>query len=221
MSILDQPPKLINANWQQWSQRVSTWLAQTRSALRHKVTGESAAEDGVLLWDREHSEPVISIDGRYVPLVIEGGYGAFIRTTDVIPSAINTAEVVTLDSNGFSDRIDFGTPSSRIVFEDAGIYTLSFSAQLTSLNGTVKTVWFWPRINGTDSENSTVKVSIKDNATTTVVSRTQVFQVSANDYLEIFWATDNLHLKLEAAPATAFAPAAPSVILTVARVRQV
>lgn len=221
MSLQHIPPKPIGENWLNWSQRLVAYLVQVRSQLRQKTSEESAAEDGVLLWDREHSEPVISIDGRYVPLVIEGGYGAFRRTTDVIPSAINTAEVVTLDSNGFSDRIDFGTPSSRIVFEDGGIYTLSFSAQLTSLNGTVKTVWFWPRINGTDSENSTVKVSIKDNSTTTVVSRTQVFQVSANDYLEIFWATDNLNLKLEAVPATAFAPAAPSVILTVARVRQV
>ena len=208
-------------NWINWAQRLSAYLVKTRAILRHKIEGESAKDNGLLLWDGEHSEPVISIDGRYVPLVIEGGYGAFIRTTDVIPAVINTAEVVTLDSNGFSDRIDFGTPSSRIVFEDAGIYTLSFSVQLTSLGGAVKTVWFWPRINGIDSENSTVKVSIKDNSTTTVVSRTQVFQVSANDYLEIFWATDNLNLKLEAVPATAFAPAAPSVILTVARVRQV
>ena len=221
MSILDSPPKLLNGNWPQWAQRTSVWLARTRSALRHKVAGESAAEDGVLLWDRDHSEPVISIDGRYVPLVIEGGYGAFRRTTDVIPTVINAAEIVTLDSNGFSDRIDFGTPSSRIVFEDAGIYTLSFSVQLTSLGGAVKTVWFWPRINGTDAPDSTVKVSIKDNATTTVVSRTQVFQVSANDYIEIIWATDNLNLKLEAVPATAFAPAAPSVILTIARIRQI
>ena len=221
MSIIENPPRVLNSNWAQWAQRLTIWLAKTRSELRHKGATESATEDGILLWDREHSEPVISIDGRYVPLVIEGGYGAFIRTTDVIPAVINTAEVITLDSNGFSDRIDLGTPSSRIVFEDAGIYTLSFSTQLTSLGGAVKTVWFWPRINGTDSENSTVKVSIKDNATTAVVSRTQVFQVSANDYLEIFWATDNLNLKLEAVPATAFAPAAPSVILTVARVRQV
>ena len=221
MSIQHTPPKPLGNSWDNYAQRLSAYLVQVRSQLRYVGTGESAAEDGVLLWDRDHSEPVISIDGRYVPLVIEGGYGAFRRTTDVIPAVINTAEVIALDSNGFSDRIDFGTPSSRIVFEDAGIYTLSFSVQLTSLGGAVKTVWFWPRINGTDSENSTVKVSIKDNATTTVVSRTQVFQVSANDYLEIFWATDNLNLKLEAVPATAFAPAAPSVILTVARVRQV
>ena len=65
MSIQDQPPKLINLNWLQWAQRTSAWLATTRSSLRHRGTGESAAEDGVLLWDRETGYPVISKSGGF------------------------------------------------------------------------------------------------------------------------------------------------------------
>ena len=220
MSILDQPPKLINLNWLQWAQRTSAWLALTRSALRHKLTGESAAEDGVLLWDAVEEQPVVSLDGAYVPIVLRGGYGAFTRTTDATVTTINTATTIPLDSTSSSEDIALGTPTSRVVFADAGIYMLSFSAQLTSSNASVKTVWFWPRVNGVDAQGSTIKVSIKENNTTTVLSRTQIFNVLAGDYLEIMWASSDLAVKLQAVPATAFAPSTPSVVLTAARIRQ-
>ena len=220
MSILDVPPKLLNDNWPQWAQRTSLWLARTRSSLRHKVAGESAAEDGVLLWDQIESQPVVSLDGEYVPIVLRGGYGAFTRTTDATITTINTATTIPLDSTSSSEDIALGTPTSRVVFADAGIYMLSFSAQLTSSNASLKTVWFWPRVNGVDAQGSTIKVSIKENDTTTVLSRTQIFNVLAGDYLEIMWASNSLAIKLEAVPATAFAPSTPSIVLTAARIRQ-
>lgn len=84
MSLLDNPPKLINTNWQQWSQRTSTWLARTRSALRHKVNGESAAEDGVLLWSQTNKHPVISVDGAFVPILTARGFTVSTLPTGVI-----------------------------------------------------------------------------------------------------------------------------------------
>jgi len=74
LSLLDNPPKLINANWQQWAQRTATWLSRTRSALRHKVTGESAAEDGVLLWNQVNKYPVVSVDGVFVGISLNSGF---------------------------------------------------------------------------------------------------------------------------------------------------
>mgnify|MGYP003124697420 CR=1 FL=1 len=67
MSLQDRPPALVGGNWQQWAQRLVTWLAATRSALRHKGSTESAAENGVLLWDRS-GYPVISKNGAWVEL---------------------------------------------------------------------------------------------------------------------------------------------------------
>ena len=69
MSILDAPPKLLNGNWPQWAMRTSVWLAKTRSALRHKVSGESAAEDGLLLWDSA-GYPVVSKNGVFTGLMV-------------------------------------------------------------------------------------------------------------------------------------------------------
>ena len=220
MSIQQTPPKPLGNSWDNYAQRLSAYLVQVRSQLRYVGTGESAAEDGVLLWDQIESQPVVSLDGEYVPIVLRGGYGAFTRTTDATITTINTATTIPLDSTSSSEDIALGTPTSRVVFADAGIYMLSFSAQLTSSNASVKTAWFWPRVNGVDAQGSTIKVSIKENNTTTVLSSTQIFNVLAGDYLEIMWASSDLAIKLEAVPATAFAPATPSVVLTAARIRQ-
>jgi len=84
LSILDQPPKLINLNWMQWAQRTSAWLALTRSALRHKGASESAAEDGVLLWNQTGEYPVISVGGAYVPVQIARGYTVSTLPTGVV-----------------------------------------------------------------------------------------------------------------------------------------
>jgi hypothetical protein len=52
------------------------------------------------------------------------------------------------------------------------------------------------------------------------MSRSAIFNVSTNDYLEAYWATDDANVSLDASTATAFAPATPSVILSVTRLRQ-
>jgi hypothetical protein len=52
------------------------------------------------------------------------------------------------------------------------------------------------------------------------MSRSAIFNVTADDYLEAYWATDDADATLDASAATAFAPATPSVILSVTRLRQ-
>jgi len=220
MRIIDAPPKVLNSNWAQWAQRLNIWLSKTRSELRHKGTTESATEDGILLWDPVRTDPVISVDGEYVHIVLEGGYGSFTNTTDHNLAATNTATAIDFDTTSLSDDISLNAGGDRVIFSHAGVYSISFSTQITSSSGSLKTVWFWPRVNGVDVAGSTIKVSIKDNSATTVMSRTAVFTLSDNDYLQAMWAADSTDVKLEAAPATAFAPSTPSAILTASRIRQ-
>jgi hypothetical protein len=70
------------------------------------------------------------------------------------------------------------------VFDQAGEYLLSFTAQITSTSASTANFWFWPRVNGTDTAGSTIKASLHQNAATTVVSRTVIFYIDANDYVE-------------------------------------
>ena len=214
------PPKPVGSNWVNWAQRLSAYLAQTRSLLRHKVEGESAQNDGILLWDDSEYEPVVSVGGEYVPIVLEGGFGAFVDTTDQSPAVINTAYAITFNTTSQSDKVTLGTPTSRIVFEDKGLYEVSFSVQLTSSSSSAKDVWFWPRVNGVDVANTAMKITVSENSATIALSRTAFFSFNANDYLEAMWASDSTDVSIHAVAATSFAPATPSVILSATRIHR-
>jgi len=147
-------------------------------------------------------------------------YGTFVDTTDQTAAIVNTPYPITFNTTGTSDGIYIGTPTSRLYFENAGFYNLKFTAQVTSSSASTKTLWFWPRVNGADVPNSSMKMSISNNGFTATISRSVSMSFNAGDYLEATWATDDITVTLEAAPSTAFAPATPSVILAIHEITQ-
>ena len=218
MSIAQNPPPPLGPDWKPWGERLIDYLKKVRSKLPFFETGDSATEDGVMLWDTS-GYPVISKGGEYRQIVLADGFGTFVSNTDQTTTA-NTATAISWDSMPFGDGVSLGTPTSRVVFAEGGYYLVAFSVQITSSSASTKTLYFWPRLNGSDIANSTIKVSLHDNGGTIVMSRSAIFNVSTNDYLEAYWATDDANVSLDASTATAFAPATPSVILSVTRLRQ-
>jgi hypothetical protein len=195
------------------------FLGQTRSSLVQQTGDETAAEDGIMMWDRENGYPVVSRDGEFRQIVLADGYAFFGQDADITAASTNTAYAITYDAPPMADGISLGTPASRIVFEEGGTYLLAFSAQITSTSGSTVAFRFWPRINGVDVAGSTMVANLHQNNATTVISRTAIFQVSAGDYLEAMWATDSTSGYLHATAATAYAPAAPSTSLSITRIR--
>jgi hypothetical protein len=66
---------------------------------------------------------------------------------------------------------------------------------------------------------STIVASLHNNGATFVVSRTAIFTVTAGAVLNIMWAVSSTSGILKAHAATAYAPAAPSMTLTITRVQ--
>ena len=214
MSFYGAPP--VGPDFKVWAEKFSAWLMRTRSFLTHRRDYDSAAEDGVILWDRENKYPVVSKDGAFVQIVLEDGQYAGAVTTDQTAAAINTAYALTYTSS-IAEGVTNGTPASRLVFEEAGQYMISFSAQIASTSSSTVNFWFWPRINGTDVTGSTMKNALHQNNSVLVVSRSAIFDVSAGDYLEAMWAVDSTSGFLDATTATAFAPAAPASTIAITR----
>ena len=158
----------------------------------------------------------------YVRTIIEQQlyYGAFADTTDQTAAAINTAYGITFNTTSTSNGVSLGTPTSRIVATNSGLYEFSFSTQITSTSASTKTVTFFPRKNGVDITNSAMKATITGASTTLSVSRSMFFSLNAGDYIEAMWATDDTGVTLESAPSTAFAPATPSAIMSVSQIAQ-
>jgi hypothetical protein len=216
MTQQQRAPEPRGDDWKVWARRLMQHLGQTRIPLVQQTGEEPAADDGLLMWDRENKYPVVSKDGAWVQIVLEDGQYSGAITTDQTAAAINTAYALTYTSS-VAEGITNGTPSSRLVFAEAGQYMVSFSAQIASTSSSTVNFWFWPRINGTDVAGSTMKNALHQNNAVLVVSRSAIFDVSAGDYLEAMWAVDSTSGFLEATAATAFAPAAPASTIAITR----
>ena len=201
-----------------WAENIRRFLGKALNQLDAKDQYSSAAEDGVILWDRENKYPVVSKDGAFVQIILEDGHASFYRTTDVTAAAVNTAYAITYDAPSGNVGIDRdATDNSKIVFDQAGEYLVMFSAQISSTSSSTVKFYFWPRLNGTDATNNTIIYSLHQNDATVVVSRSAKFDVSAGDYLQVMWAVDSTSGFLDASAATAFSPAAPATTLHITR----
>jgi hypothetical protein len=147
-------------------------------------------------------------------------YGEFTKTSDQSPAVINTAYALTFDNSDISEGISIGSPASRIVVVQSGLYQFDATVQISSTSSSAKTVWLWFRKNGTDVANSARLVTININNGYTAVSMSEFFSLAANDRIEIMFAANDTAITVDNVAATAFAPAAPAVVLAVSQIQQ-
>jgi hypothetical protein len=60
MTQQQRAPEPKGNDWQAWGRRLMIFLGQTRSALVQQTGGETAAEDGIIMWDRTKKYVVVS-----------------------------------------------------------------------------------------------------------------------------------------------------------------
>ena len=206
----------IGPDLSQWGRQLTNFLQRNLTKLFFKTASDNPSENGILLWDDVNEYPVISKNGAWVQVVLEDGHYLGAITADQTAASSNTAYALTYTSS-ISAGITNGTPASRIVFDEAGEYMISFSAQISAGASSSVDFYFWPKINGVDVTGSTMVNTLKNNGARLVVSRSSIFQVSAGDYLEAYWAVSDTNGFLDATAATAFCPAAPASTIAITR----
>ena len=200
-----------------WAENMRRYLGKALNQLDAKDATASAAEDGVLLWDRINGYPVVSKNGEWRQVVLEDGHGDFYIAADVTAASANTEYKLTYTAEASNSGITLGTPATRIVFEEAGEYVIAFSAQISSTSGSTVHFYFWPSVNGTDINNSAMTTALHQNNATLITSRTQIFTVAANDYLEVNWMVDSTAGFLNATAAASPVPNIPASTLSITR----
>ena len=118
-------------------------------------------------------------------------------------------------SQTVSSRTITATKSTRLTVAADGVYNFQFSAQLDKTSSSKKDVWIWARINSVDVPDSATKVTLAGSSAATVAAWNFVYQLSANDYFELMWATDDVDCYMPSEPASSFVPSIPAIIMTV------
>ena len=145
------PP--ITENINQWAENMRRYLGRALDQLGFKETYSSASENGVLLWDNVNGYPVVSKNGEWRQVVLEDGHYDGTISTDQTAALINTAYALTFTQD-LAEGITSGTPASRLVVDEAGQYSVTYSMQMASTSASTVRMWFWVRINGTDIPKS-------------------------------------------------------------------
>jgi len=147
-------------------------------------------------------------------------YGEFSKTTDQSPAAINTAYTLTFDNTEIGNGISIGTPASKIVTANSGLYQFDATLQLTSNSSNAKDVWVWFRKNGSNVANSSRLVTTDINDGYVTIALSEFFSLAANDYIELVFASDSTDVTFDSVASTAFAPASPAILLAVTQIVQ-
>lgn len=146
-------------------------------------------------------------------------YGTFDATTDRTLAAINTPTAITFDNTISSNGVTRGTPTSRLVVAQAGFYQIDANLQLTSNSASAKNVYFWLRKDGADVSDTTRAATVDINGGFTPVALSYTISLQAGQYVELYWAANSTDVVLDAIPALAFAPSAPSVLVSISQLQ--
>lgn len=144
--------------------------------------------------------------------------GAYVGEIQPPTGAVALIMTQTTSSNGVTlDPAD----KSKVVFETAGYYNIQFSLQLLSFANAVDNVTIWFSKNGSNIDYSaglgTIPARISaSKPATAIISWNIIIPVIANDYIQLYFASDSGNtLAVTYPPGISPAhPTSPSVILT-------
>lgn len=147
-------------------------------------------------------------------------YGVFSKTTDQTPAAINTEYLLTFDSAQITNGVVIGGTTSQIIVPQSGLYRVDATVQITSGSSSAKNIWVWFKKNGTAIANSARIITSDVNNGYVSIALSETVSLAANEYIEMAYAADSTNVTIDNVAATAFAPAAPAIILAVTQVQQ-
>ena len=156
-----------------------------------------------------------TINGR--PVFINGSFSDF--TSQLQTGGVsNTPTPITFDTTNLANGISLGSPASRIVVSQTGLYQFQFSAQLDKTGGGTSQMEIWLRRNGNDISGSATQIVVAGTNGETVMTVPFFLDLSANDYIETVFASPDATMVVATFPAQTtpyVRPAVPSIIANI------
>ena len=141
--------------------------------------------------------------------------GLFYSTVDQTATLANTGYPVEFENTYIGNGVSIGgTDKTRITATDDGVYNFQVTLQLEHNNSSAATLWTWINKNGTDQSYGGQKNTIKGNDDIAVHWNFSI-DLTAGQYIEMYWATDDTQLNLHTEAATTPHPGLPSAVVAV------
>ena len=162
------------------------------------------------------SNAVNSVFGEQGGRFIEAPNAKFFSTTDQTASVVDTAYALQFENTYLGEAISItGTPKTRITPLYSGVYNFELSVELTSSNANSKELSFWVRRSGVDIANTGRMHVVAGSGGVDDFEYSFTIDLTAGQYLEIMWATDDTGVTIDYQAAASPRPAVPSTLLTV------
>ena len=229
------PPPPINDKpgsftWLEWYRQLRNYVSTSGSVPWYIINFAGSNITDIAL--REHSKlqgiqggdpgQQYHLNANQYNSVVTPSHGAFLDNTTQTAAAANTAYAITYNTTVTSSGVNIGSPSSRLICNNAGLYNFDFSLQIKSTSASAQVITIWPRINGVDVVDSATIVTISGSSSYSVTSWNFMLDMANNDYFELMWATDNTNVTLPsmAAQTVPYArPSVPAVLMNVTQIK--
>ena len=159
------------------------------------------------------SSAVNSVVGEYGGRFIEAPNAKFFSTVDQTASVINTAYALQFENTYLGEAISIA--GTQITPLYSGVYNFELSVELTSGSASSKELSFWVRRSGVDIANTARTHVIAGSGGVDDFEYSFTIDLTAGQYLEIMWATDDTGVTIDYQAAASPRPAVPSTLLTV------
>jgi len=156
------------------------------------------------------------LTGEYGGQFIEKPNAVFFSTVDQTAASTGTAYALQFENTYLGEAISItGTPKTRITPTYSGIYNFQVSAELFSNSANSKVVDLWIRRSGVDIGNTAKEHILSGSGGIDDFNYNFNIDVSAGQYIEMMWATDDTNITINYQAASSPRPAIPSTIVTV------
>jgi len=141
--------------------------------------------------------------------------GLFYSTAAQTAAATNTGYPVEFENTYIGNGTSIeGVDNTRITVSAAGIYNFQVTLTTQHTNSSDVTIWTWINKNGTDVPYGGQKQTIKGNGDKAIYWNFSI-DLTADQYIEMYWATSDTALSLHTEAATSPHPGIPSTIVAV------
>jgi len=141
--------------------------------------------------------------------------GLFYSTTDQSATVVNTGYPVEFENTYIGNGVSIaGADNTQITVTADGVYNFQVTLQTDHAGGSDSTITTWINKNGTDQPYGGQQQTVKGNSVHAVYWNFSI-DLTAGQYIEMYWATDDTNLSLDTQTAASPHPGIPSAIVAV------